>query len=187
MFSKKVLIISIIIITLVIGIVAVIFTLQKNANQDQFSIGGRRPPASSNYQQFRDELGEAYTVRYPTEWEASQSPVAGGGTNATFAIPSKNEGEPDAFVNIQGVSVDDAPIGQVEGSFEAFGYTSENGLVQGIPAVRFAGSMRKLHEVAYVFEKDNTVYTMKLSYVSDAANPELEEQFEQVANTFSFN
>jgi hypothetical protein len=188
MFSRKsIIIIGIIVLILLIGCVGVIFVATRNARQNAFEIGGRRPPASAEYHQLADELGEAYTVSYPTHWEASQTDVAGGGTNTTITLASQDEDAPVATINIQGVSADDTTVGKVEGSFEAFGYEWETGSIQGIPATRFSGSMRELHEIVYVFEKDNVVYTMRLSYVASAPDPKIEEQFEEVANTFTFN
>lgn len=185
MFSKKALvIIGVVVLMLLLGLVAIFFTTQ---NQNEFEIGGRRAPESANSQQFTDELLDAYTIDYPPDWNAEQRRVAGGGTNTTFTIPGATEDAPPGLVTIQGVSSDEAPVGKVESIFESLGYTKEIGSVQGIPAARFIGSLNKLHEIAYVVEKDTMVYTIRLSYVSDSTDNELQTQFNEVVDTFSFN
>lgn len=185
MFSKNTLIvIGVIVVVLLLGLIAVLFTVQ---NQNDFEIGGKREPESVDSQQFTDELLDAYTIDYPSDWNVNQQRVAGGGTNTTFTIPGESADAPTGLVTIQGVSADDAPLDQVERAFEAMRYERMDGSVQDVPAMRFAGSLNRLHEVAYVFEKDNIVYTLKLSYVSDTTESNLEQQFSRVADTFSFN
>jgi hypothetical protein len=189
MFSKRVLIIGVIIISIVIVVVAIVFTLQQNSTpKEEFQLGRRgerSDDTSTQNPQFTDGHTDEYTVSYPTNWEASQAEIAGGGTNTSFAIPG-DDGT-TGQVTIQGVSADEAPLNQVEGVFEGLGYKKAFGNIQGAPATRYVGSVNNIQEVAYVFQKDTTVYTMILSYTASQPNEDLEKQFTQMVDTFTFN
>lgn len=184
---EKMLLIVVVSIIIVSAVAFFILVLRKPTTQSNFHLGGQRLSSSgSDPEQYRDEHTDEYAISHPVEWKATQQPVAGGGHNTTFMIPA-DANSPSGLVTIQRVSADTASLAHVEKIFTGFGYKKAQGTIQNTPAVRFAGNFNGSQETVYVFERDNIVYTMMLSYVNPEPNQELENQFYQVANSFRFN
>jgi hypothetical protein len=129
---------------------------------------------------------EEYTLTYPETWQVTLQPIAGGGNSTSFTIAGSAPNEPPAEVSIQGTSVKDTPLTQIETVYASFGYKKETVTVNGTEAAKFSGNMGDMREVAYVLQHNETAYNIKLTYLADRTDAAMEQHFTDVVTSLNF-
>ena len=133
--------------------------------------------------------GGTYTFSYPSSWTKSEKELnSNEGTVLTIQPSDAPSGE---FTNIS-VEVLNGQTTSVEtltNVFRNLHYHETTSTVNGITAQNYSATLQSpnglLHSIAYIFKQNNKIYFLKLEYIQPSANEQLEDQFNQIVNSFT--
>lgn len=133
--------------------------------------------------------GDSYTVMYPTGWTQNESELSNNnGTNLILQPPGTNSGN-YSTITVEVLNSQNASINTLTRIFTMLHYTQTYTTIAGITAMEFTGVIPTqngdLHSTAYIFEKNNKIYSVKLEYIQTDVNEQLEIQFNQLLGSLS--
>lgn len=131
----------------------------------------------------------SYTLSYPNNWSKNEKELSNNeGTVVIFQPQTVNSGH-YATINVEVVNAQDTSIGTLTHLFDILHYTKTNTTVAGITAMKYTAVLPTqkgdLHSIAYIFQQNEKIYTLKLEYIQSNINEQLEGQFYQLLNSFS--
>lgn len=133
--------------------------------------------------------GDTYAFSYPNGWNRNQRQLDNNAGILFHIKPSTQNSGDFTDISIEIFNAQVTPITNVTNVFKLANYTQTTSQVAGVTAQKYAGVIQaptgNLHTIAYVFEKDNKIYFLKLEYTRPSIDESLEDQFAQIVSSFS--
>ena len=94
-----------------------------------------------------------------------------------------------AKISIEVLKTQTTSISTITHIFTTLHYTQTRSAVGGVDALKYAAVIPtqngNLHSIAYVFQQNEKIYSLKLEYIQADTNTQIEGQFYQLLNSFS--
>lgn len=139
-------------------------------------------PALQTYQ------NQSYTVRYPENWaDTTRNYTSEPGK--LFVISPSTQTSQNAKIAIEIMDPQTASIASMSAGFAFLGFKKENAIVANTAVQRFQGSIvlnqKTLHNTIYLFQWNNKIYLIKLSYSGPKADGSLEKDFTTMVDSLT--
>lgn len=126
-----------------------------------------------------------YTFSYPSGWRQLNN-----NSDTLLRIqPSGTNADSYSTVTIEVLNAQTSSITALTSILRTLKYTETNSEVAGLAAQRYTAVLPakngNLHSTIYIFQKNEKIYSLKLEYIQSTSNYQLENQFDQLVNSFS--
>jgi hypothetical protein len=132
-----------------------------------------------------------YSMSFPHSWSEDTNTAADTQGKLLSLKPDAQDPLENAQVAVEINSTQDTSLAKIRAGLTFLGLKNSFTSVQGIPAQKFTGtvtlSQKILHNTIYLFSYKEQIYLIKLSYQGEKYDAQLEQEFIQSVNTFSFN
>ncbi|HSX09264.1 MAG TPA: hypothetical protein VLF93_03865, partial [Candidatus Saccharimonadales bacterium] len=129
-----------------------------------------------------------YTFSYPTGWKESESGVPEGSGQVVYLQPPTANPSIKPHVLIKVTPATAKAVAANNEVYVILKYKKTEEEVNGTPAQKYSNVLQSehgpLHSIAYVFQKNGNLYLVELGYTQTAADPQLENEFNQLVTSF---
>ena len=133
---------------------------------------------------------DSYTLSYPTAWEENESAAVNGG-EVFYLQPPHADPAVNPHVILQVTSASQANIYRMNLAYVLLKYQKSTVTVNGTEAQKYNQILPSVHgpfhSVAYVFIAKGSLYLLELGYTQIRTDPELENEFTQIVNSFTLH
>ena len=132
-----------------------------------------------------------YQISYPADFTPQPGVISGGGVSLT--LQQKDQTALQSSIEMQVYDSKTVPLQRVSAGLSDLGYAKSALTIGGINAQRFSGSIlvstssANLHTIAVIFENKNRTFKIQLDYSSESKNDQVENIFNNIVSSFSFN
>src|SRR6185437_5196838 len=178
--NKKILISAGIIVIILIALL-ILFLSSRHSQSPQ------QPQTNTNtYSTYHND---SYTLSYPDTWTKTEKTLSNNEGNVVTFLPQMPNSGHYATISIEVLNGQLTSIDSMAHLFKALNYTQTTNTVAGLTAEKYIAVLPSpdgdLHSIVYLFQQDEKIYSLKLEYVQNDANLQLEGQFYQIINSFS--
>ena len=189
--DKKILLIVCIIILILIPI---LILLSGNPRSTQKQIVITESPKNTNAKATTGNTltayhGNSYTLSYPNGWNKTVKELSNSSGTVLDLQPSGINSDSYSTITVEVLNAQTTSINTLTRIFTLLHYTETNTAIAGVTALKYTAVLPTqngdLHSMAYIFQHNEKIYTVKLEYIQTNTNEQLEDQFSQLLNSFS--
>ncbi|HSX09805.1 MAG TPA: PsbP-related protein [Candidatus Saccharimonadales bacterium] len=130
----------------------------------------------------------SYSLSYPHTWTKSEKQLTDDQGTVMTLLPQKENSGQFSTITIEVLNSELTTIESVSNLFEALNYAKTTTTVAGISAEKYTAVLPtqdgSLHSIAYVFQQNEKIYSLKLEYINSNTNVQLEGKFYQLVSSF---
>lgn len=132
---------------------------------------------------------DSYTLSYPNTWNKTEKELSNNEGNVVIFQPQAANLEQYTTISVEVLNTQTTSIDTLTHLFTILHYTETNSIVAGVAALKYTAVLPTqngdLHSMAYIFQRNGKIYTVKLEYIQQNTNEQLEGQFYQLVSSFS--
>ena len=132
-----------------------------------------------------------YHVAFPQNWIEDTNADATFHGNMLSLQPDVSNPNENAHVVVEINSTRDISLASMSAGLSLLGFHKSYTTVEGITAQKFTGivtlSQKTLHNIIYLLTYNNQIYLIKLSYQGSEDDSQLEAEYTEFVNSFTFN
>ncbi len=132
-----------------------------------------------------------YHISFPQTWTEDTNTTADSQGKMLLIQPEQKNASENAHVAVEINNTQETTLANMSKGLTFLGLHKSYDTVDGISAQKFTGvvnfSGKILHNTIYLFQFDNQIYLIKLSYQGSDTDEQLEQEFIQTVNTMRFN
>ncbi len=133
--------------------------------------------------------GDNYILYYPDGWQPPVSALRADGTGTELYIsPQAEMTSTMDHVTVDILDANKTTLSAIRNPYITYNYPEEDATVSGVSAEKYAKidptSEGTYHTIVYIFQKNDSIYLLKLGYKQDPTDTKLESEFDQMVTAF---
>jgi hypothetical protein len=146
------------------------------------------PSSAAPKQKWQSYKGLKFSINYPVGFTSAETPISNTGRSVVFSLPG---GSVQVYVEYDSAGV--TSVAKLASVFNTLNYSSTVVNIAGQSALKYSGSTpsgatSKSYDTAYIFQKNDIVYKLQLTYERDNSTiyyEDWDKTFDSMVSSFS--